>query len=41
MVVWMGEQRILFVSEGLEDEPAFLHKLMKEAYPALHYRIYS
>ena len=36
----MGERRILFICEGLEDEPAFLKRLMEVSYPALSYRIY-
>ena len=36
----MAEQNILFVCEGLEDEPVFLRKLMEVSYPSLPYKIY-
>lgn len=37
----MAEQNILFICEGLEDEPGFIKKLMSVSYPSLKYRVYS
>lgn len=36
----MAERKILYICEGLQDEPGFLKKLMEKSYPDVPYRIY-
>ena len=37
----MTERRILYICEGLQDEPLFLSRMMKMAYPSIRYNVYS
>ena len=36
----MAERKILYICEGLQDEPGFLKKLMEKSYPDVPYWIY-
>ena len=36
----MTERRILYICEGLQDEPLFLSRMMEMAYPPIRYKVY-